>query len=395
MERAEAVARRANFDDDFLALHAMALERFASLEWPQQSEEEWRRTALNIDFTQFSACASTTAVVGAVQEGVSVYATMDSIANMPDARREVLCALLRERIAQAENRFILWPYLFFCDMVVIDVQSDTEVSEAISLVSEVSGAYGAISPIVCILSHHHARARVVHRMCSTDAECHLCINDSVALAAEEAHVQFVQCYDLNINSYHFSNGHVALHKDSRWRHGVIALGGLLTKARYDTHLQEQGAEAYLDGVYLAYEDQHCDLRTLQIHDAPATNSFALYRGVILDEAHTIYQGLIQVTDKAVGTDAYLTNNNLLLSNEARADSIPSLNISTDEVKCSHGSTTGKVDQLQLFYLQSRGLSEKEALAVLIAGFLEEVIERFPALGGNLVREVIGARTADL
>ena len=112
-----------------------------------------------------------------------------------------------------------------------------------------------------------------------------------------------------------------------------------------------------------------DLRTVQNHVSPKAHSLTLYKGAVQDEAHSVYQGLIRVDHEALSTDAYLTNNNLILSEEARSDSIPTLQINTDEVRCSHGSTTGKLDPRQLYYLYSRGYSPAEAKRILVRGFL--------------------------
>jgi Fe-S cluster assembly protein SufD len=128
-----------------------------------------------------------------------------------------------------------------------------------------------------------------------------------------------------------------------------------------------------------------------MHRAPHTTSRAFYRGAVRDESHAIYQGLIQVDHEAAGTDAYLTNKNLILSDEARADSIPSLNIKTDDVRCSHGSTTGKLDENQLFYLRTRGYTEAEAKRMLVEGYFEDLILQTPELVHEELRELIMER----
>lgn len=396
---AEQYAHTAGFTDEMMRVHAAARERFASLEWPSQSEEEWRRTSLGtVGLTRFRVPTSSPTVVSVpprYKDAVTVYSGVSDLQRLPAERFHALQTLMTERISTADNRFILWPYLFLADVTVIDVSKPIQATEPITLTTVVSNDECFSAPLVCVLSCRDAELQLLHTFTSGDDTTHLCVSDSLMILEDCARVRCAHLCELNINSYHFSNGQVFLRRDSTLRHGVVSIGGLLSKMRYDVHLIGVGAEAYLDGIYLGYEDQHHDLRTLQVHDAPSTKSFALYRGVVLDEAHTIYQGLIKVTERAKGTDAYLTNNNLLLSDEARADSIPSLNISTDEVKCSHGSTTGKVDPVQLFYLQSRGMSFSEARAMLVEGFVEEVLQRFPAQGGERVRSVIGERIANL
>lgn len=363
------------------AIRATAAKRFQELAWPTQSEEEWRRTAIDtIGVERFYTTAADTTAISAPKESeecLKVYRGIATIAKMPAERLSALCDLFEKRIASADNRFILWPYLFLNDVIVIDIGRNYAATEPIRLTTTIAGDARCATPLLCIFSECEREACVLHTIASSDDSSHLCVSDSVTDISDGGRVQTAHNYRLNINSYQFGNGWARLGRDAYLRHGVVSVGGLLTKLRYDAHLVGAGGEAYLDGVYLGHEDQHHDLCTLQVHDAPSTNSFAFYRGVILDEAHTIYQGLIRVTERANGTDAYLTNNNLLLSDEARSDSIPSLNISTDEVKCSHGSTSGNIDPLQIFYLQSRGMSYHDARALLVEGFVEEVLRHFP------------------
>jgi Fe-S cluster assembly protein SufD len=196
---------------------------------------------------------------------------------------------------------------------------------------------------------------------------------------------------LNIDSTAFSNGTIRVDRDATLHHFVTVFGGLLSKVRFDANLVGTGADVDLDGLYFGHEDQHMDLRTVQNHKAPHANSRTFYKGAVKDEARSVYQGLIAVDHGAVQTDAYLTNNNLILNDGARADSIPSLQINTDDVKCSHGSTTGKIDAEQLFYLQSRGFSDNEAKSMLVQGFYDELIVRVPEVVQEALRQKVTER----
>jgi len=165
-------------------------------------------------------------------------------------------------------------------------------------------------------------------------------------AGDNGALYFVEMSDLNIDSSLFSNGSGYLGRDATGQHFSAQFGGLFTKTRVDGHLNGPGGSLHLDGLYFGREDQHMDVRTVQRHNAANAMSLALYKGALLDEARSVYQGLIYVNHEATQTDAYLTNNNLLLNDGARADSIPCLQIHTNDVKCSHGSTTGKIDRNQ-------------------------------------------------
>ena len=170
------------------------------------------------------------------------------------------------------------------------------------------------------------------------------------------------------------------------------LGGAATKQICGCDVCAPNAEAFLSGMYFGDGDRHYDLRTVQQHTAPNTSSHLLYKGVAKDRAHSVYQGVIAAAPGAIKVDAYQMNNNLVLTNGARADSLPGLQIDADDLKCSHGATTGNLDEEQLFFLRSRGLDAAAARQMLIEGFFEEVVSRMPfaALQAE-VREHVAAR----
>src|SRR5690606_14415087 len=141
-----------------------------------------------------------------------------------------------------------------------------------------------------------------------------------------------------------------------------------------------GAESNMLGLYFGDGDQHFDHNTSQDHVAPAARSDLLYKGALDGASRSVFRGVIRVFKGAQQTDAYQTNRNLLLSDRARADSLPNLEINADDVKCSHGATVGQLDEDTLFYLMSRGLSRGQAERLVVTGFLGEVMQRMP-LGG--------------
>ncbi len=149
-----------------------------------------------------------------------------------------------------------------------------------------------------------------------------------------------------------------------------------TVMRREASLAGKGAEARLKGAYVGADDTLYDLRTLQDHTAPSTFSDLMFKAVNFHSAKSVYQGLIKVSPDAINANAYQLNRNLLMSPEARADSIPKLEILVDEVKCTHGASVGKPDANALFYLRSRGISEKDAIRLIVEGFLGEA--------GNLI-----------
>ena len=138
-----------------------------------------------------------------------------------------------------------------------------------------------------------------------------------------------------------------------------------------------GAEVYVHGFMFGDGRQHFDLHTLQKHLVDHTTSDLLIKGCLKDRARSIYQGLIQVAEGAQRTDAYQANRNLLLSDTARADSIPGLEILANDVRCTHGATIGTVDEEQMFYLMTRGLPRNQAQRLIVEGFFTPVLDRIP------------------
>ncbi|MCB1185434.1 Fe-S cluster assembly protein SufD, partial [bacterium] len=160
----------------------------------------------------------------------------------------------------------------------------------------------------------------------------------------------------------------------------VTLGASVSRVDLNARLQGPGANSDMLGLYFGDEDQHFDHNTRQDHEAPSARSDLLYKGALDDHSRAAFRGIIRVHKGAQQTDAYQTNRNLLLSEDARADSLPNLEIEADDVKCSHGSTVGQLDDEHLFYLMSRGLSREKAERLVVLGFLGEVMSRLP-LGG--------------
>ncbi len=147
------------------------------------------------------------------------------------------------------------------------------------------------------------------------------------------------------------------------------------------------------GLYFGDGDQHFDFNTSQDHVAPNTLSDLLYKGALDGASRAVFRGIIRVRPGAQQTDAYQTNRNLVLSEEARADSLPNLEIEADDVRCSHGATIGQLDEDHLFYLVSRGIPPEKAERLVVLGFLGEVMSRLPL--GGVVEKVTQAIEAKL
>jgi Fe-S cluster assembly protein SufD len=157
----------------------------------------------------------------------------------------------------------------------------------------------------------------------------------------------------------------------------VALGGGYARTRTDARLVGRGAHGDLLSAYFGSGDQILDFRTYQDHAAPDTTSNLLYKGAVGDSARSVYTGLIRVRPNARGANAFQTNRNLKLSEDAWAESVPNLEIENNDVRCSHASAVGPVDPDQVFYLESRGVPTPVAERLIVAGFFDEVIDGLP------------------
>ncbi|PKN90337.1 MAG: hypothetical protein CVU45_03110 [Chloroflexi bacterium HGW-Chloroflexi-7] len=185
---------------------------------------------------------------------------------------------------------------------------------------------------------------------------------------------------LGSHDWNFTHEKVSVDRDAEvdWIFG--ALGSHLTKNFSDLNLVGQGSTGKMSGFFFTNGNQHLDHDTQQNHLAPNTTSDLLFKGALIGESRSVWQGMIYVAENASKTDGYQANRNLVLSEKARADSIPGLEILTDDVRCTHGATVGKLDPDQVFYLESRGIPRKEAEKLIVEGFFDPIMQRIPFEG---------------
>jgi len=203
------------------------------------------------------------------------------------------------------------------------------------------------------------------------------IGGTEAFVGDGAKLTYAHLQDWGRNVYHYSNARVRLGKDAELQWVQVMVGGRMTKANAYYDMDGPGAQAFVHGFMFGDHRQHFHLHTLQRHLKPNCTSDLMIKGCLKDKARSVYQGLIQVAEGAQRTDAYQANRNLLLSNEARADSIPGLEILANDVRCTHGATLGHIDNEHLFYLMARGLQRNVAQRLVVEAFFEPVLDRIP------------------
>lgn len=221
----------------------------------------------------------------------------------------------------------------------------------------------------------------VHELASQTQRQHAVHVGTVEVyAGRNANLQFIELQSLGQNVWHFAHERSRVQRDGKLDWIFSAIGSRLTKNFCEIDLVEKGAWGRMSGFYFAEGDQHLDHDTQQNHHAEHTTSDLLFKGALRDRSRSVWQGMIYVAPGAQKTDGYQANRNLVLSKQARADSIPGLEILADDVRCTHGATIGQLEMEHMFYLMSRGMPEAEARRVLVDGFFDPVMERIPFEG---------------
>ncbi len=206
------------------------------------------------------------------------------------------------------------------------------------------------------------------------------------LVGPRATLRYVNLQNWGTGVWHFAHHKALVERDGRLQWTIGALGARLAKVNQHVALVGEGAEAEVNGVMFTEGRQQLAYHTLQLHEKPRCKSDLLYKGALQDHSRLVWRGMIHVDPGAVKTHAYQRNDNLMLSQTARVDSIPGLEILADDVICTHGATTGRVDESLIFYACSRGLTRKEAVRMIVSGFFQQVFDRIPV---ESVREALG------
>lgn len=222
-----------------------------------------------------------------------------------------------------------------------------------------------------IRAEHHAEAVVVIDHVGTAT-----LTQTVEIdVAEGAHLTVVSVQDWDAGAVHASSHRARIGRDATLKHVVVTLGGDVVRITPDAEFTGEGASVEMVGLYFADENQHQEHRLFVDHGVPRCTSRVTYKGALQGQgAHTVWVGDVLIQHAAEGTDTYELNRNLILTDGARADSVPNLEIETGEIEgAGHASATGRFDDEQLFYLMARGISEPEARRLVVRGFFAELI----------------------
>lgn len=309
-----------------------------------------------------------------VERGVVFAPLADALASDDGTLRERL--LQEPEIGLGSAKFEALNLALSRNGIVLRVPAGVEIDHPF-LVSYVSRQPGtATFPRTLFLAGANSQSELVERFVSADETSPAFICSQATVVAEAGsrtrHVVLQEENPFTV-SFHLQNS--SADRDAELKTFAFHLGSALTRYENHAHLNGPGANLEMSALTVAAAQQEIDSRTFQSHHAPHTRSDLLFKHVLRDEARTIFAGLIRVDEDAQKTDAYQSNRNLLLDPTAEANSLPGLEILANDVRCTHGSTTGQLDPEELFYLRSRGLQPAVAHRLLTLGFLEEIVAR--------------------
>jgi Fe-S cluster assembly protein SufD len=340
----------------------VTIDAWRDVALPTPDEEIWRYSRIaELDLSTFEPVAHSPQVDigGQLPDGVSVGSdTVDLFGESPD----VFALLNRTFAAQVHVR----------------VPAGTVVEAPIVITHVVGGAGSLVAPRLVVEAGRDSQVTVVERFVSEGDGRALVLPVVQIRADAAARVQYLAVNELSESTWSIGHQQAEGDRDSTTLLATVTLGGDYARVRTEARLVGPGGSTRQVALYFAGGDQMHDFRTIQDHAAPHTSSDLLFKGAVQDRSRSVYTGLIRIRENAKGTVAYQTNRNLTLSDGAWAESVPNLDIQTNDVKCSHASTVGPIDEDQRFYLESRGVRPEVAERLVVLGFFDEVLGQLPA-----------------
>lgn len=307
------------------------------------------------------------------KEGVVFTTLNNAISLYPDLLANVMGRIVKPE----ESKFAGMTASFGENGIFVYIPPGLKVSQPLQSILWGPGIGLAYFSHIIVWVNEGASLTYVHEASSPSEKNGQTMHSGIVeiLVGQNANLKFVELQSWGDHVWNFSHERAQVHRygNLEWIFGAI--GTHLTKNFSDLDLIEEGATGKVSGFYFADGVQHLDHDTQQNHMAPHTTSDLLYKGALKDRSRSVWQGMIFVAPKAQKTDGYQANRNLILSPLARADSIPGLEILADDVRCTHGATVGKIDDNQMFYLQSRGIPKDEAERLIVEGFFDPIMQR--------------------
>jgi Fe-S cluster assembly protein SufD len=390
-----------------------AFTRFEELGFPTTNQEEWKYTNVvpiaKANFEPISESGEVAATLDAARLQEFSYeearrsqlvfvngfyrSELSSVEALPEgvvatdlafALREGLYAdVLRERLARSadfsENAFTALNTAFLANGAFLLIPKGVEVESPIHVlfISDAKlEAQNFSSPRLLIVGETGSSATIIESYVGAgETEAYFTNAVVEIVLADGARLNHYKVQRESASAFHVATTQANMARNSTFNSTTITLGARLSRHNINVSLDEEGAECWVDGLYLVQTGQHTDTHSVIDHRQPHCTSHQLYKGILDGKSRAVFNGKVFVRPGAQQTNAMQTNKNLLLSDEARVDTKPQLEIFADDVKCAHGATVGQLEEEELFYLASRGMHTDLARNLLTYGFAEEVIEK--------------------
>jgi Fe-S cluster assembly protein SufD len=346
-----------------------ARSALASVPLPTEAEEVWRYSRVgDISFADFaeSAGASDRSEVRFVEQKGLVVSRGEAVGS------EVVGSLLPD----STDAFALASIAYLGDVTSIDVASGVVVAQPIHIDRRVVSSGIILGTRLVISVGSQAECTVIERLSSEDVASLVLPMTEIRLA-QGARLRYITVQELGASARQIAMTVCETEADATLSTMAVALGGSYARVRNDARIVGRGAHNELLAVYFGEGHQMHDFRTTQDHIAPKSTSELVFKGAVKDSSRSVYSGLIRIGEDARGTVANQTNRNLLLSPDAGAESVPNLEIENNDVKCSHASAVGPIDEDHRYYLESRGVPSDVAERLIVLGFFAELLERIP------------------
>ena len=386
-------------------LRKAGIARFAELGYPTTSHEDWRFTNTTaIAKLPFAPAQNSVALASdalnefafAQQPGSRLVfvngqfaAKFSSVKNLPAgvkvgnlaAALTTDAAFLEKHLGryaqQADNGFAALNQAFFTDGGFVHVPAGKIVEEPIQFiyVTTAQPAGATTHPRNLVLAEANSRVTILESYVTLGGSNYFTNAVTELVAGENAHLEFVKFQDEATDAFHMASFHGEFGRASHVNVHSFALGAKISRNNIRTHLAGEGLECILNGLYLTRDEQVADHHMIVEHAQPHCASHEYFNGILDDKSKGVFHGRILVREIAQKTDAKQTNKNLLLSDDATADTKPQLEIYADDVKCTHGATIGQLNDESIFYLRTRGIGSDTARQMLIHAFAGEIIER--------------------
>ena len=356
-----------------------AFATFEKLPAPSKTDEEWRRTDVSrLDPAEYGRLEHLDGHKLVLPKALPRGVILEPLRVAAEKHRDLVESHLFSLVHADRDRFAALHAALFTGGTFLYVPDGVVVDEPIIGQHFSHEAGTGVLPHTLIVAGKGAKFDYLDEyIAEDDAENGYRTGSAEIFAGEGSVIGYVAVQKWGRNVWHFADQRAELQKDATLRLFNVTLCGRFSKTRVEASLVGEGSNAELKALYFASGEQFFDFHTLQDHRVGNTRSDLLFKGALQDVSRTVYAGLIKIEKHAARSDAYQANRNLVLSDKAKATSIPMLEIDNNDVRCTHGATVGPVDPEHLFYLRSRGIPEPTAKRMLIQGFFGDVLDRIP------------------